>query len=39
MFFKKDDLTGEGRSLYQALSERVLARIATIELPRQSGGA
>jgi 1-acyl-sn-glycerol-3-phosphate acyltransferase len=37
MLFKKEDLVGERRALYQALSERVLARIATIELPRPSG--
>ena len=32
--FTKADLTGEGRALYQALSERVMARIAGLELPR-----
>lgn len=30
--FTKADLVGEGRQLYQALSERVMARIAAIEL-------
>ncbi len=30
--FTEADLNGEGRALYQALSERVMARIATIEL-------
>ena len=30
--FTKADLVGEGRELYQALSERVMARIAAIEL-------
>ena len=30
--FTKADLIGEGRGLYQALSERVMARIAAIEL-------
>jgi 1-acyl-sn-glycerol-3-phosphate acyltransferase len=34
MFFGKEDMVGEGRELYQALSERVMARIATIQLPR-----
>jgi len=34
MFFTKDDLTGEGRDLYQRLSERVLARIAAIPFER-----
>jgi len=39
MYFKNEDLDGKGRALYQTLSERVLARIATIELPRQGGEA
>ncbi len=33
IYFTKADLVGEGRKLYQALSERVMARIAAIELP------
>jgi 1-acyl-sn-glycerol-3-phosphate acyltransferase len=32
MFFTKVDLVGEGRDLYQALSERVMQRIAALEL-------
>ncbi len=32
MFFTKADLTGEGRDLYQRLSERVMERIAGIRL-------
>ena len=32
--FTEADLEGEGRSLYQRLSERVMARIATIQNPR-----
>jgi hypothetical protein len=31
MFFTKSDLAGEGRDLYQRLSERVMERIASIE--------
>jgi 1-acyl-sn-glycerol-3-phosphate acyltransferase len=34
MFFTKDDLTGEGRALYQRLSERVMERIAAIAYER-----
>jgi 1-acyl-sn-glycerol-3-phosphate acyltransferase len=30
--FSKADLNGEGRALYQALSERVMSHIAAIEL-------
>ena len=33
MFFSKADLIGEGRDLYQSLSERVMQRIAALELP------
>ena len=32
MFFTKADLVGEGRELYQGLSERVMQRIAAIQL-------
>ena len=32
MFFTKADLIGEGRELYQSLSERVMKRIAALEL-------
>jgi len=31
MYFTKDDLVGEGRELYQRLSERVMERIAAIQ--------
>ena len=31
--FTKDDLIGEGRELYQRLSERVMTRIAALDLP------
>lgn len=34
MYFTKDDLVGEGRELYQALSERVMQRIAAIQYER-----
>jgi 1-acyl-sn-glycerol-3-phosphate acyltransferase len=34
IFFTKDDLVGEGRDLYQRLSERVMERIAAIEYER-----
>jgi hypothetical protein len=34
MFFTKDDLVGEGRELYQRLSERVMERIAAITYER-----
>lgn len=34
MYFTKDDLDGEGRELYQRLSERVMARIASIQYER-----
>jgi len=34
IFFTKDDLIGEGRELYQHLSERVMARIAAIPFER-----
>jgi 1-acyl-sn-glycerol-3-phosphate acyltransferase len=34
MFFTKDDLVGEGRELYQRLSERVMERIAAITCER-----
>ncbi|MEI9895948.1 MAG: lysophospholipid acyltransferase family protein [Chthoniobacter sp.] len=34
MFFTKDDLVGEGRELYQRLSERVMERIAAIPYER-----
>lgn len=34
IFFSKDDLVGEGRELYQSLSERVMERIAAIEYER-----
>ena len=34
MFFTEADLAGEGRDLYQKLSERVLARIAAIPFER-----
>jgi 1-acyl-sn-glycerol-3-phosphate acyltransferase len=33
MIFTEADLTGSGRDLYQRLSDRVMARIAAIELP------
>jgi 1-acyl-sn-glycerol-3-phosphate acyltransferase len=33
MFFTQDDLVGAGKELYQRLSERVMERIAAIELP------
>jgi 1-acyl-sn-glycerol-3-phosphate acyltransferase len=35
MFFTKDDLVGEGRALYQSLSERVMERIAAIQYERR----
>ena len=34
MFFTKDDLVGQGRELYQRLSERVMERIAAIQFER-----
>ncbi len=34
MYFTKDDLVGEGRELYQRLSERVMERIAAISYER-----
>jgi len=34
MFFTKEDLVGEGRELYQRLSERVMERIAAISYER-----
>jgi 1-acyl-sn-glycerol-3-phosphate acyltransferase len=34
IFFTKDDLIGEGRELYQHLSERVMERIAAIPFER-----
>jgi len=34
LFFTKDDLQGDGRELYQRLSERVMERIAAIEYER-----
>lgn len=34
IYFTKDDLLGEGRELYQRLSERVMERIAAIEYER-----
>jgi len=34
MHFTKDDLVGEGRELYQRLSERVMERIAAIQYER-----
>jgi 1-acyl-sn-glycerol-3-phosphate acyltransferase len=34
MFFTRDDLVGEGRELYQRLSERVMERIAAIQCER-----
>jgi len=34
MYFTKDDLVGEGRALYQQLSERVMERIASIQYER-----
>lgn len=34
IFFTKDDLVGEGRELYQRLSERVMERIAAITYER-----
>jgi len=34
MSFTKDDLVGEGRELYQSLSERVMDRIAAIQYER-----
>jgi len=34
MFFTKEDLVGEGRALYQGLSERVMERIAAIQFER-----
>lgn len=34
MYFTKDDLVGEGRELYQRLSERVLERISAIQYER-----
>jgi 1-acyl-sn-glycerol-3-phosphate acyltransferase len=34
MYFTKDDLVGEGRELYQRLSERVMERIAAIQNER-----
>lgn len=34
MYFTKDDLVGEGRDLYQGLSERVMERIAAIQYER-----
>ena len=36
MIFTEADLTGSGRELYQRLSERVMERIASIELPKES---
>jgi 1-acyl-sn-glycerol-3-phosphate acyltransferase len=33
MYFDSADLVGEGRELYQKLSERVMERIAAIRLP------
>lgn len=35
LFFQKEELVGEGRELYQRLSERVLARIALITNERE----
>jgi len=34
IFFTKDDLVGEGRELYQRLSERVMERITAIQFER-----
>jgi 1-acyl-sn-glycerol-3-phosphate acyltransferase len=34
MFFTKEDLVGEGRAMYQGLSERVMERIASIQYER-----
>jgi 1-acyl-sn-glycerol-3-phosphate acyltransferase len=34
IYFTKDDLVGEGRELYQRLSERVMERIAAIQYER-----
>jgi 1-acyl-sn-glycerol-3-phosphate acyltransferase len=34
IYFTKDDLVGEGRALYQRLSERVMERIASISYER-----
>lgn len=34
MFFTKEDMVGEGRALYQRLSDQVMARIAAIEYER-----
>jgi len=34
MFFTQEDLVGEGRALYQNLSERVMERIAAIQFER-----
>lgn len=36
IYFTKDDLVGEGRELYQRLSERVMERIAAIQLPEDA---
>jgi 1-acyl-sn-glycerol-3-phosphate acyltransferase len=33
IYFTKDDLQGEGRELYQRLSDRVMERISEIQLP------
>jgi 1-acyl-sn-glycerol-3-phosphate acyltransferase len=33
MYFTQDDLQGEGRELYQSLSDQVMERIAAIQLP------
>lgn len=35
MIFTEDDLVGTGRELYQRLSERVMERIAALELPNE----
>ncbi len=35
IFFTKDDLVGEGRELYQRLSERVMERIAALQNERR----
>jgi 1-acyl-sn-glycerol-3-phosphate acyltransferase len=37
MVFTEADLVGDGRELYQRLSERVMERIAAIELPAEQG--
>jgi 1-acyl-sn-glycerol-3-phosphate acyltransferase len=38
VIFTKEDMEGTGRDLYQKLSERVMERIASIELPEATGG-